>query len=49
MKLTGTGKNAEPGQKTFSDDILKIELCGPNARTSPLSISQVFSVHRQKE
>jgi hypothetical protein len=30
MNLTVPGQDAEPGQTTFSDDVLKIELCRPH-------------------
>ena len=44
MNLTVCGQDAEPGQTTFSDDVLKIELCGPHREN--LSIIDIPGIFR---
>jgi Dynamin central region/Dynamin family len=44
MNVSVPGQNAEPGQITFSDDVLKIELCGPSREN--LSIIDIPGIFR---
>lgn len=44
MNISVPGQNVEPGQTTFSDDVLKIELCGPSREN--LSIIDIPGIFR---
>lgn len=40
----GVGLPSEPGKRTFSDDVLKIEICGPDQQH--LSVVDVPGIFR---
>jgi hypothetical protein len=44
MGIPALGSSPSPGQSTFSDDVLKIELCGPNK--SQMSVIDVPGIFR---
>jgi hypothetical protein len=44
MNISGSGQQSEPGQSTFTSDVFKIELCGPDREN--LSIIDIPGIFR---